>query len=101
MKIVKIEKAVDAEWMSKPMFSVIYKMRGRGNKHYETALQAVDEMGAYIVAREQILENEEKAWAQNVEDMELLHKQFPKANYGRKLTYARKMLKDIRKEMGV
>lgn len=94
MKIVRI---VPTEWNGG--FEVTYKMRTRGNKHYQTSVVAQDEMEAYAMVRGDILCNEEQSAIKNVRNFELLQKKFPNAGYERELRKARRMLKEVRYEI--
>ena len=101
MRIIKIR----AEWDSPSLltglnrFEVTYKMRGRGNNLYYTAVKARDEMEAYGMVRQSILASEEQAGLKNVQTFEHLLGKFPEAGYEKELKKARKILRDIRNEI--
>jgi len=80
-------------------YEVSYKMRGRGNNLYYTAVKAQDEMEAFKVVRMQILCSEEQAGIKNVQTFEHLLGKFPEAGYEKELKKARKILREIRNEI--
>lgn len=99
MRIVK----VIPRWLErvKDMMSyeVAYKMRGRGNNLYYTAVMAQDEMEAYKMVRNSILYNEEQTGIENVRNFEMLNAKFPNSGYKKELSKARRILKQIRNEI--
>jgi 1,2-phenylacetyl-CoA epoxidase PaaB subunit len=100
MKILKIRKQwTEPNDNGDNRYEVTYKMRMRGNTHHYTTVMAQDEMEAFMMVRQSILANEEQAGIKNVNNFELLQKQFPKAGYEKELRKARKLLRDIRNEI--
>lgn len=97
MRIVKVIPRIG--WNETVSYEVAYKMRGRGNKVYRTAVTAQDEMEAYKMVRNSILYNEEKAGIENVSNFEMLNAKFPNSGYKKELAKARRILKQIRNEI--